>query len=101
MSFAMAAGLKAMQDPLQKKDRPHQISYWLICIALIVVGIVATAWGGPWDLIRPTVKEIGSGILTAGILASFVETYFRREFARDAFLAAFRHMLPPEFRDEI
>jgi hypothetical protein len=40
-------------------------------------------------------------MFTAGILALLVEPFFRKEFARDAFLAAFRYVLPPEFREEV
>ena len=78
-----------------------QIRYWLICSALIVVGILATIWGGPFDRISPIIKELGPGIFTAGILASLVEPFFRNEFARDAFLAAFRYVLPDELKEEV
>jgi hypothetical protein len=79
----------------------RDFKYWLICGALIVLGGGAMIWGGPWDASRSIIKELGSAVFTAGIIAAFVETYFRREFARDAFFAALRHILPAEFRDEI
>jgi hypothetical protein len=83
----------------------------LISIGLIILGLAATVWGGPWELARPIVKELRPGVFTAGILAYLVEPFFRREFARDAFLSAFRYVLPTlsafryvlptEFRDEV
>jgi len=78
-----------------------QIRYWVACLGLIIVGVTATIWGGPWEATRPIFKELGPGIFTAGILASLVEPFFRKEFARDAFLAAFRYVLPEEFREEV
>jgi hypothetical protein len=80
-----------------------QIRYWLVSILLVVGGASAAIWGDhiPWDWLHPIAKELGPGIFTAGILACLVEPFFRAEFARDAFLAAFRYVLPNEFRDEI
>jgi hypothetical protein len=78
-----------------------QIKYWGTALALIVVGVTATVWGGPYEVTKPLFKELGPGVFTAGILAGLVEPFFRNEFARDAFLAAFRYVLPEEFREEI
>jgi hypothetical protein len=55
----------------------------------------------PWEWTRPIAKELGPGVFTAGILAWLVDPYFRKEFARDAFLAAFRYVLPEEFKEEV
>jgi hypothetical protein len=73
----------------------------MACLSLIIIGVAATIWGGPWEVARPIAKDLGPGIFTAGLLASLVEPFFRREFARDAFLAAFRYVLPHEFREEV
>lgn len=60
-----------------------QIPYWLVCLGLIVIGIAATIWGGPWEPVRDIAKELGPGIFTAGILGSLVALFFQREFVRD------------------
>ena len=85
-----------------------QIRYWGVSLGLLIVGFAATTWGGPWQSFTPIVnwfgpvaKELGPGIFTAGILACLVEPFFRNEFARDAFLAAFRYVLPSELKDEV
>jgi MFS family permease len=80
-----------------------QIRYWLISLGLIFGGAAAEIWGDelPWQWLRLIAKELGPGIFTAGIIASLVEPFFRKEFARDAFLAAFRYVLPSEFREEV
>jgi hypothetical protein len=78
-----------------------QIRCWLFAFALIGLGVGATLWGGPWEIGRPFVKELGPGVFTAGILAALVEPFFRKEFARDAFLAAFRYVLPDELKEEV
>ncbi len=59
------------------------IPYWLVCLGLVVIGIGATIWGGPWEPVRDIAKELGPGIFTAGILGSLVALFFRNEFARD------------------
>jgi hypothetical protein len=46
-----------------------QIQYWLVCAGLLLIGFVATVWGGPWEWVRPIVKELGPGFFTAGLLA--------------------------------
>ena len=78
-----------------------QIRYWLFCGFLIIFGVAATIWGGPWETIKPFTKELGPAFFIAGVLASFVEPFFRKEFARDAFLASFRYVLAPEFKEEV
>jgi hypothetical protein len=90
-----------MSDDSQNGLTWPQVRYWLFAVALIAVGVVATLWGGPWEIIRPLVKELGPGVFTAGILAALVEPFFRNEFARDAFLAAFRYVLPSELKEEV
>jgi hypothetical protein len=59
------------------------IPYWLICLGLIVIGIGATIWGGPWEPVRDIAKELGPGIFTAGILGSLVALFFQHQFVRD------------------
>src|SRR5215204_908856 len=80
-----------------------QIRYWVTCGALIVVGAgLAIAWTHAQGRSGPQIaRELGSGLLIAGILGGFVEPFFRNEFARDAFLAAFRRVLPDEFKEEV
>jgi hypothetical protein len=80
-----------------------QIRYWLFVAALVVVGVVGSIWSDliPWEWMRPIAKELCPGIFTAGILAGLVEPFFRKEFARDAFLASFRYVLSEEFKEEV
>ena len=57
-----------------------QIPYWLVCLGLVVVGIGATVWGGPWEPIHEVARELGPGIFTAGLLGSLIGLFFRPEF---------------------
>src|SRR5579862_7564179 len=57
-----------------------QFPYWPVCLGLIVIGIAATIWGGPWEPVRDIAKELGPGIFTAGILGSLVAWFFQHEF---------------------
>ena len=58
-----------------------QVPYWLVCLGLVVIGIGATIWGGPWEPIRDAARELGPGIFTAGILGWLLELFYRYEFA--------------------
>src|ERR1700730_9618533 len=80
-----------------------QITYRPICAALIVGGLAMASCShfAPWGWLQIVAKDLGAGLLISGILASFVEPFFRMEFARDAFLDAFRRVLPDEFKDEV
>jgi hypothetical protein len=80
-----------------------QIGYWSTCAVLILGGLTMAIVSHvvPWGWAQVVIKELGTGLLIAGILGSFVEPFFRKEFARDAFLAAFRRVLPDEFKDEV
>ena len=60
-----------------------QIPYWLVCLGLVVFGIGATIWGGPWEPIRDVAKVLGPGIFTAGILGLLVASLFQHEFVSD------------------
>ena len=57
--------------------------YWLVCLGLVVIGIAATIWGGPWEPVRDIARELGPGIFTAGILGLLVALFFQHEFVSD------------------
>jgi hypothetical protein len=80
-----------------------QIRYWVVVSAIAIVGLgfLIGAHFIPWNEARLIATEIGIASLVASILAGVVEPFFRGEFARDAFLAAFRYVLPMEFRAEV
>jgi len=80
-----------------------QIRYRRVAGLLAAIG-VACIVGAPFiplEGLRFVTAEIGVAFLIAGILAGVVEPFFREEFARDAFVAAFRYVLPSEFKDEV
>jgi hypothetical protein len=101
--FGGGAEEEGMKPVEERRFTGPQIRYWLISLGLVVGGAAAAIWGDelPWQWLRLIAKELGPGIFTAGIIASLVEPFFRREFARDAFLAAFRYVLPPAFKEEV
>src|SRR5215467_2792849 len=80
-----------------------QIRYWIVGIILVIGGASGAIWGDDLSFTwaQRIAKELGPGVFTAGILALLVEPFFRKEFARDAFLAAFRYVLPEEFKEEV
>jgi len=80
-----------------------QVGYWAISATLIVVGLGALVGAVfiPSETSRFIASEIGVAILIAGIIAVAIDPFFKRQLAQDVFLAAFRHVLPSEFKDEI
>jgi hypothetical protein len=79
-----------------------EVRYWTVGLTLVFGGAAAAIWGDDLpEWAQRIAKELGPGIFTAGILALLVEPFFRKEFARDAFLAAFRYVLPEAFKDEV
>jgi hypothetical protein len=98
-----AAEEGAMKPDVQQDDAISwsRVRYWLISGGVLIGGFLGTLWGDYIPVVGWMVKELGPGIFTAGILAAIVEPHFRREFARDAFLAAYRYVLPQEFKEEI
>jgi hypothetical protein len=104
--LGLTAAPRARED-IRMKERDGltwpQIRYWLMALLLCTVGLAALI-GAQFihiEGVRVVVGEIGVASLIAGILAGLVEPFFRQEFARDAFLAAFRYVLPDEFRQEV
>jgi hypothetical protein len=80
-----------------------QVRYKRIAGLLAAVGVACIVGGLfiPSEGLRFVAAEVGIASLIAGILAGVVEPFFREEFARDAFVAAFRYVLPSEFKDEV
>jgi|SRR6266404_2155508 hypothetical protein len=103
--FALGASDTA-EGTMREGDEGFTLSriiYWLICGALIFGGLAmaSTAHLLPWEAVQVIARDLGMASLIAGILAAFVDPHFRREFARDAFVAAFRRVLPNELKDEV
>jgi hypothetical protein len=80
-----------------------QILYWVVAGLLFIIGLAAvigSQWVC-WDWLQLAIRETGVASMVAGLLAGLVEPFFRKEFARDAFLASFRYVLPEEFKEEV
>lgn len=80
----------------------------LIFIAIIGVALSVSAslfekWPavelGP--IIELLARELGSALIVAGVIGLTVDLFFKQEFARDAFLAAFRYVMPKELKEEV
>jgi hypothetical protein len=102
----LLALMNGMEEGVMPDKEPEgltrsQIIYWLISLGLLFGGAAGTLGGEYVPFVGWIIKELGPGFFTAGILAALVEPHFRREFARDAFLAAFRYVLPREFKEEV
>jgi hypothetical protein len=92
-----------MEENSERSTWP-QIRYRITASALFVVGLAVAVVAYlfiPWEFPRFIITEIAVAAFIAGILAGLVEPFFRAEFARDAFLAAYRYVLPPEFKDKV
>jgi len=72
---------------------------------LAIAGILFNAFShyaglyvGLW--LEPIVREFGSALIVAAVIGGTVDLFFKDEFARDAFVAAFRYVLPAELKEE-
>jgi hypothetical protein len=55
----------------------------------------------PWEWAQHLTRDFSIALFVAGLLALSVDTFFKTEFARDAFEASFRYVLPAELKDEV
>jgi hypothetical protein len=55
----------------------------------------------PFSWAEGPVKELGIALVTSGVLGLTVDTFLKREFARDVFVAAFRYVLPDPLKEEV
>ena len=89
-----------------EKDRSSRCRYRSYCLGFIVVGLVLSYLGHEyskqlWSWFAFFVSELGAAISIAGVLGIFVEPFFKTDFGRDVFEAAYRYVLPREFKDEV
>lgn len=82
-----------------------QVMLWIALASLLIAGIllsiIADNWlGWAWAWVPHVAKDLGAGLITAALLGFTVDVFFKREFARDAFQAAFRYVLPEKMRQE-
>jgi len=54
-----------------------------------------------WGWLEPIAKELGTALIVSAVLGATVDFFFKGELARNAFLAAFRYVLPGEFKEEV
>jgi hypothetical protein len=48
-----------------------------------------------------TLKELGTALIVSAVLGATVDIFLKGELARDAFVAAFRYVLPAQFKEEV
>ena len=79
-----------------------QLKIWLALGALVIIGGAGSLLHEriPWSWAAFAAKELCPPLLTAGVLGLTVDTFLKREVARDVFVAAFRYVLPDELKEE-
>jgi hypothetical protein len=80
-----------------------QIKIWLILGSMTAIGAAGSLWHEdiPWSWAAHLARELCPPLFIAGILGLTVDTFLKREFARDVFVAAFRYILPDELKEEV
>jgi hypothetical protein len=75
----------------------------LVAAAMVVVGVAGSIWHEaiPWIWAGHLARDVSVALFVAGILAASVDTFFKSEFAKDVFNAAFSYFLPEELKQEI
>ena len=94
------------EDMVQEDaDRLAWLARWrlraILFGLLIAGGLLIYEAHQVWPWLEPLVKEFGSALIVAAVISGTVDLFFKEEFARNAFVAAFRYVLPLEFRDEV
>jgi hypothetical protein len=76
---------------------------WLVLSVMIVLGVTGSvsAHSLPSEWSQHLIRDLSVALFVAGLLAGTVDTFFKGEFARDAFRAAFSYVLPNELKQEI
>jgi hypothetical protein len=86
--------------------RVAYLSRWrlrAILMGLAAIGVLLNglAFQVPWNWLEQIVREFGSALIVAAVIGGTVDIFFKKEFARDAFVAAFRYVLPTELKEEV
>jgi hypothetical protein len=55
----------------------------------------------PWELLNHLLRDFSIALFVAALLAISVDRFFRTEFAKDVFNAAYSYLLPDELKQEI
>jgi hypothetical protein len=80
-----------------------QIKVWLVLGIMTAIGAIGSIFYD--DISPPWTSQIAEALcpplFTAGVLGLTVDTFLKREFARDVFTAAFRYVLPDELKEEV
>ncbi len=82
---------------------PARIRLWIAIAVMFLLGICGAIFSDvlPWQWTTRLAVALSDALLVAGFLALTVDTFLKTELLRDAFLAAFQYVLPPELKSEI
>jgi hypothetical protein len=95
-------------EMVQSNENEHaaklaRFKLWMALLCLAGVGVacnlLASFYFTNW--LEPILRELGAALIVAAVIGGTVDQFFKQEFARDAFLAAFRYVLPEEFKTEV
>src|SRR5262245_44463209 len=76
---------------------------WLVAAVMTALGVTGSILHNelPWPWAQHLARDLAVALFVAGLLAASVDTFFKTEFARDVFNAAFAYFLPNELKQEI
>jgi hypothetical protein len=85
------------------RDNSAKWKLRLVVAVIAGVGVIGSIWhdGLPWQWARELARDFSVALFVAGILAASVDTFFKTEFAKDVFNAAFSYFLPEQLKQEI
>ena len=74
-----------------------------VTAGMTICGVAGSIWGHllPWEFAQHLVHDLSVALFVAGLLAVSVDRFFKSEFSRDAFQAAFSYVLPDELKAEV
>jgi hypothetical protein len=80
-----------------------RIKLWLTIALMLILGVAGSIGQemAPWEWVQHLVRDLAIALFVAALLAATVDQFFKTEFARDVFYAAFSYVLPDELKQEI
>jgi hypothetical protein len=94
--------MSSSRDATERAGLARSKLRWILFLTAIVgFGLTIAAQFSPLNWLDLIIREFGSALIVAAVIGGTVDFFFKQEFARDAFVAAFRYVMPDELKAEV
>jgi hypothetical protein len=106
LGFADGEEAKMADNNVERATAYSRLRLRVILGGLAISGFLLTylshnvgVYTEPW--LESVAREFGSALIVAAVIGGTVDLFFKDQFARDAFVASFRYVLPDELKEEV